>query len=562
MVWGVCVRALRNTHDAEDAFQATFVVLARKAGAIRQRERVGNWLYGAAYRATLEAKAARRRVKERQVSNMPEPAAPSADPWRDLRPLLDQELNRLPDKYRVPVVLCDLEGRTRRQVARQLGIADGTLSERLSAARRLLAKRLARHGLTLSGGALAAALSQNAASATAPAALVAFTVKAAASVAAGHTAAAGVMSAKVAALTQGVLKAMLMTKLKIATALLLSVAMIASLGVAAATRQETPKPAAQKAEKPQPKQTDKPEATVTWKERAVVRSHEDEVTTVAFVGKMLLTGTGGKDAMRLWDLAKGDRIKPDIVWKNHPVELIVALPDGDKFAVFCTKPSGEFVNAVWTVKGPEPGFGSLEKARSLAITSDGKIWVEVLDGQKKFRLLRFPPDGTGIKEPDDEHEGNIQAAAFSPDDATLATASEDKTVKLWDCATAKLRATCKGPKEPLLCVAFAPDGKTVAAGSSDGTVWLWDATTAEKVATLRGHEGQTVNCLTFTPNGKLLATGGADKTVALWDVATAKRLAVLKGHTGAVRSVAFSHDAGILASGGQDKEVRLWEQAK
>src|SRR5207302_2995660 len=112
--------------------------------------------------------------------------------WRDLRPLLDQELNRLPDKYRVAVVLCDLEGRTRRDVARQLGIPAGTLSGRLTAARALLAKRLARHGLALSAGALTAALSQGPASASVPSPLVASTVGAGTAVAAGQ-AAAGVV---------------------------------------------------------------------------------------------------------------------------------------------------------------------------------------------------------------------------------------------------------------------------------------------------------------------------------------------------------------------------------
>jgi WD40 repeat protein len=274
--------------------------------------------------------------------------------------------------------------------------------------------------------------------------------------------------------------------------------------------------------------------------------------------------TGGKDDMiRAWDPAKGELIKPDVavVWKTYPIDFITALDD-DKFAVSCTKPGGTCINSLGTVsKGVEQGFGA-ENARGLAIASDGKTWALVPDGQKRKPIQQsFPPIQDGLKDFEGEHDGNIRAAAFSPDNATLATASEDKTVKLWDCGTGKERTTCKGPTQPLVCVAFAPDGKIVAAGSTDGTVWVWDATTAKEVATLRGHEG-TVNCLTFTPNGKVLGTGGDDKTVALWDVATAKRLAVLKGHTGAVRSVAFSRDAGILASGGQDKEVRLWEQAK
>src|SRR5262249_49477835 len=128
MVLGVCRRLLRHPQDAEDAFQVTFLVLARKAKAIGQPDLLGNWLYGTAYRAALEVKAARQRAKERQVSPMPEPVmVEEADVWRELRPILDQELNRLPDRYRVAVVLCDLEGGTRREVAGRLGIPEGTL---------------------------------------------------------------------------------------------------------------------------------------------------------------------------------------------------------------------------------------------------------------------------------------------------------------------------------------------------------------------------------------------------------------------------------------------------
>src|SRR5262245_21328347 len=165
MVWGVCRRVLGNYHDAEDAFQATFLVLVRKAASITSPELLANWLYGVARRTALKAKAtaAKRRAREGQVTAMPEPAVTGQDPWPDLQPLLDQELSRLPDKYRVAIILCDLEGKTRREAARQLGVPDGTLAARLARGRVQLAKRLARHGLVLSGGAQAAVLSPGAA---------------------------------------------------------------------------------------------------------------------------------------------------------------------------------------------------------------------------------------------------------------------------------------------------------------------------------------------------------------------------------------------------------------
>jgi RNA polymerase sigma factor (sigma-70 family) len=224
MVLGVCQRVLANAHDAEDAFQATFLVLVRRASSIVARETLGNWLYGVAYRTAQKARAAAalRRAKEKQMAK---PEAIEEDTWRELRPLLDQELNRLPDKYREPVVLCDLEGQTRKAAARRLGCPEGTLSVRLSRARVMLAKRLTRHGLVLSGGAVAVALSHNAASACVPPALLSSTVQAATLVAAGH-AAAGVVSAPVAALTEGVLQAMFRTKVKILAAVALAVGLI------------------------------------------------------------------------------------------------------------------------------------------------------------------------------------------------------------------------------------------------------------------------------------------------------------------------------------------------
>ncbi len=116
MVLGVCRRTLHHEQDVEDAFQATFLVLVRKAGSVRPPDLVGHWLYGVAYRTAIRARAldARRRDKEKA---MPRPAGPPTGIWQDVVPLLDRELSGLPEKYRIPVVLCDLEGKSRREVA-------------------------------------------------------------------------------------------------------------------------------------------------------------------------------------------------------------------------------------------------------------------------------------------------------------------------------------------------------------------------------------------------------------------------------------------------------------
>src|SRR5262249_50810219 len=119
MVWGVCQRVLHNYHDSQDAFQATFLILFLKASSLATPGLLANWVYGVAYNRAWKARAKvyRRRAKERQVTEMPEPAVADRDLWRELRPLLDQELNRLPVPYRVVIVLCDLEGKTRKQTA-------------------------------------------------------------------------------------------------------------------------------------------------------------------------------------------------------------------------------------------------------------------------------------------------------------------------------------------------------------------------------------------------------------------------------------------------------------
>ncbi|MCE9568324.1 MAG: sigma-70 family RNA polymerase sigma factor [Planctomycetes bacterium] len=215
LVWGVCCRLLHNRHDAEDAFQATFLVLVRKAATIQNKELVANWLYGVAQQTAvrLKAMAAKQGVRERQVIDMPEPAEAEAR-VDDLLPLLDQELSRLPEQFRNLIVLCDLEGKTRKEVAQQLGCPEGTIASRLARARAMLTKRFARHGLTVSGAAVAAVLSQSVASASAPACLIGSTIKAASLMAAGQVASSGLISAKVVALTEGVVKAMFVNKIK------------------------------------------------------------------------------------------------------------------------------------------------------------------------------------------------------------------------------------------------------------------------------------------------------------------------------------------------------------
>ncbi len=227
MVLGVCRRLLGHAQDAEDAFQATFLVLVRRAGAIRRRESVGSWLYGVAYRTSLEARgaAARRRSVEHQVATLPEPAVEPPSDASDLRLVLDEELNRLPSGYRAAVVLCDLEGCSRREAAGQLGIPEGTLSSRLATARRLLARRLTARGITLSAAALATGLGIETASGAVPVALVRTVVSTAVLWVRGDG--AGLVSSEVLLLTERMLKTMQATRVKMMASIMLAMAALA-----------------------------------------------------------------------------------------------------------------------------------------------------------------------------------------------------------------------------------------------------------------------------------------------------------------------------------------------
>jgi RNA polymerase sigma factor (sigma-70 family) len=230
LIWGVCRRILRSHHDAEDAFQACFLVLVRKAASIDARELLANWLYGVAYLTAIKARAMvrKRKARDRPLLEMPEPEAPQRDLWHDLQPLLDQELSRLPDLYRRTIVLCDLEGKTRKQAAEQLDCPEGTVAGRLARARALLASRLARHGLTMSAGSLVTALAREV-EASVPPSVVSSTIKAATLFAAGQGLTGGGIPANLITLTEGVLKTMVLTRLKTIT----WVVLIVVLGVAA-----------------------------------------------------------------------------------------------------------------------------------------------------------------------------------------------------------------------------------------------------------------------------------------------------------------------------------------
>jgi RNA polymerase sigma factor (sigma-70 family) len=223
MVLGVCRRVLGNATDAEDVFQAAFLVLVRKAASLTGRAVLGDWLHGVARRIALSARraAARRRAKERSVAEREAQGEEVRDDWL---PLLDEELARLAEEYRLPLVLCDLEGRTRREAAELLGWPEGTVAGRLARGRALLARRLLQRARALSAP-FPAALVGSTANAALPPALLGSTAQAAVLVAGGARTAQGALSAHALTLAQEVMRPMLMPKLKYSFALLLVVAL-------------------------------------------------------------------------------------------------------------------------------------------------------------------------------------------------------------------------------------------------------------------------------------------------------------------------------------------------
>lgn len=574
MVLGVCRRVLRNLQDAEDAFQATFLVLVRKATSISQRERLGNWLYGVAYRTALAAKAenVRRRVREQLVGTMPErELVEVADICRDLRPLLDRELNCLPDKYRMAIVLCDLEERTRRDVARQLGIPVGTLSGRLTVARAMLARRLACRGLALSVGALIAMLSQNAASACLPSRLVVSTVEAALAAAAKQPTA--MVSDLFASPTDGGMKAMSLKTLSIAAAMLLAVGALIGSGM------PSPAVASKRADEPKvdgPKHRAVPEMkprvlNLDSRGRRVVWSPDGKTLAVVTKVETMLTRKGA--AIKLWDVEKGQVRDTLVEYPNGGLGFgqVAFSPDGKTIAATVSEevvlPNARLIHSVvkiWNAKTldfKQVLGGNESQLHHVVFTSDSKMMAACDPSQMNVTLWNMV---TGeLIHTLETKRTQPWYAAFSPDNKILVVGGQkgDKSgeVTLWDVKTGKLKLTLEQEKY-INAVAFSPDGKIVASSDGGELTQIWNAEKGELLVSLKGST-QGSRALTFLSN-KTVAVGGRDGKIRLWDVQTGKLADTLEGHTDEVHSIACSPDGKTLASVSQDETLRLWPIGK
>jgi RNA polymerase sigma factor (sigma-70 family) len=559
MVLGVCQRVLGSTHEADDAFQATFLVLLRKATSLRQPELVGNWLYGTAYRAALEAKAATAcwRARERRVREMPErPAATELDVFQELRPILDQELNRLPDKYRVPVVLCDLEGQKRRDVARRLSIPEGTLSSRLATARRMLAKRLARHRLSLSSGALALALSQQSASAAVPNALIASTVRIASSIAGSSTAIVCAASAQVGAIAKEVMKTMFVLQLQRTFMFLLGIGVL--LVVGAATYRAMAAEATIVEHQVVPKQ----EAAENAAEVRRFEGHGAAILRVAFApdGK-LAASSSMSNTIRIWDLATGKLLH---VLEGHTdrVDCATYSPNG-KQLLSC---SWDGTVRLWDVEhGKElkrfeaKGDPGLHVCNVFFFKDGNKFLWNSVD----HHSLQIWDAKTGEMQKEfGEHPDHVSAVALSPKGDRVLEGNWDSNLKLWDIESGKELRQFQGHSGRVNCVAISPNGRLgLSASGADKPVILWDLETGKEVRRFEGHT-EPVDFVAFSPDGKRALSAGQDKMVRLWEVATAKELYCFEGHTDRVECVAFSPDGRHALSGSDDKTLRLWRLPK
>jgi RNA polymerase sigma factor (sigma-70 family) len=583
LVWGVCRRVLGHHHEAEDAFQATFLVLARTAASIRAREMLGSWLYGVAYRTSLKAKAAaaKRGRRERQAPIMPEPMAPPQDPLQQLEPLLDHELARLPDKYRVAMILCDLQGKTGKEAARQLKIPEGTLSTRLRTARAMLAKRLERHRLVLSPAAIAALLSQQAVAA--PSVLMTTVIKAAPLFAAGQATASGLVSANVAALTEGVLKAMLLSKIKIATFVLVSAAF--ALGGGMLAHQATAGQEKQRLTSV-PNEAGKEDPVAVAGQQAEKKEPAPSQATEI---------EDPPHAPRLDRF--GDTLPPGALNRlgsqrfrySGTASKLAYSPDGKAIASACRDGSVRLFDAAtgklrWRLETDkennlqDASVWSEAVQRALAFSDDGKklamlnaleYLVVDIGTDKVLVRHRLPAPQKAPRKP----EQDATCSAIAPDLATFALGFMDGSIHLHDAANGheKQRITVGDKNQrvfPALrenAIEFSADGKTLyALAPLKSSVMLFDTTAGKLVDTLKSDDELRTPKMAFSKDSRQLAVfdqvagkNPPDSRLTLWDVRSDKPRHVMNMPT-TVFSAAFSPDGKFVAVACRQEIVFLY----
>jgi RNA polymerase sigma factor (sigma-70 family) len=577
MVHQVCRRVLRHPQDAEDAFQATFLVLAHELHALRQHSSLAGWLHGVALRISRKARAramARRRWEAGAA--LPEAVPPDDLSGSEVRSALDVELSRLPDKWRLPLVLCYLEGQTQDEAADRLGWSKSTLRRRLEQARAALGSRLKGRGIAWSA-LLPTALVADSQSATAMSlACVDTTVAAAFAVVNGKSLALAA-SARVAVLTEGVLTTMFVKKIAIVAGTLIVLAlMTAAVGqhFYAASAAPTPVPSKTGAQGPaRPDEGPPLRVASAWAEGPepiTLKGHTSDVCCVCFSpdGKRILTGGGVvpkpgnlpvAGEVKLWDAQKGTEI---LALNGHTgmVWSVCFSPDGKRLA----SAGLDQTVRVWDAENGQEIFilqGQTKSIGSVCFSPDGKRiatigsdHIKMWDAQKGTELLTF----TAQVRPN-------ASICFSPDGKRLAGvypwnsggATVPGEIKVWDAETGQELLAIKPPSAGTGSICFSPDGKRLASAGLDQTLRVWDAEKGQELLAFKGHTA-IVSSVCFSPDGKRLASASWDKMVKLWDAERGQELLTLKGHTALVRSVCFSPDGKRLASASKDQTVKVW----
>jgi RNA polymerase sigma factor (sigma-70 family) len=591
MVYRVCQRVMRRAEDTEDAFQATFLLLAQKAASIRKLGSLACWLHGVARRVALKARAAEQtRRRHEQQACCPSRAVPLEDiTWGELHAVLDEELDRLPEKWRGPLVLCYQQGRTQDEAARQLGWSRNTFSRRMAEARQALARRLIRRGWGLPA-ALGAALFADVAVA-APTSLIRSTV--AAGVRAGaDRASTAALSARVVALMEGVKQAMFVSNAKLAAAFLLAIGVLATgLGLlahqtlAARAADEalaapsSTTPAADPSAAPPASETKPPPArqapdnpVLALRPRAsLLKGHEGTVNAIAFSPNGKAVATAGDDkTVRVWDLATGRQIHK--------------LDQPDKAIGVAFSPDGKAL------------------ATTSAIIGALVLW----DPDAGKQRWRTPVKREMVRGPDGKQreEGFALTGpiAFSPDSKIMAVALEQGVAVAIHVATGKDFMTFKGRALATTAAAISTDGKLLVLGNSSGDVDVLDlgkdgnwknlpgkkAVTAlaflglgTRVAVADGGKAvrildvtkplppagmeelafvgrDPIRALAVSAAGKWAATASADGTVRLWDTEGRKEKRRLQAWEGVVKAMAFSPDGKRLGMVGKDGAI-IWD---